>query len=252
MNINKLCIIVIVLLIPFCFTELGLKVYIDSFYFENLLNTGYIQEMLTLSSLILCSAACLENSDWCLLYCFDKDTKHCLLTNLMVSPYHKDSKERSVKCHTYLKKDLAFGSIVKSSKTSSNFIPNGTAEALTKGIYNYLHKQTCAGVISQFNKVFILFDLKESFNIREVRITTQPGTYEPDLPKGMEIKVGKNEPIIDGDFSDFELFATVSQDVKGFETYSFTYAPYVNGQYVSFRVAEGRKSLVLCYVQIFE
>ncbi|KAL7632213.1 UNVERIFIED_CONTAM: hypothetical protein RMT77_017463 [Armadillidium vulgare] len=252
MNTNKLWIIVIVSLIPLCFTEFGLKVYIDSFYFENLLNTGYIQEMFTLSSLILCSAACLEHSEWCLVYCFDNNTKLCLLTNLMVSPFHKDSKERSVKCHTYLKKDLAFGSIAKSTNTSSRYIPNGTAEALTRGIYNYVHKQTCAGVLSFDNNSYILFDLKESFNIREVRITTQPFDYDPNLPKDMEIKVGKNKPIIDGDFSDFQLFATVPQDVKRLETYSFTYNPYIDGQYISFQKVNCKHSLVLCYVLIFE
>ncbi|KAL7632217.1 UNVERIFIED_CONTAM: hypothetical protein RMT77_017467 [Armadillidium vulgare] len=253
MNAMKLPIIVIVLLIPFCFTELGSKVFIDFFYFDSASfdSSRYRQDMYILSTFVLCSAACLERSDCCLVYCFDKSTKRCLLTNLMVSPYHKDSEERSVKCHTNLKPDLAFGSNVTSSGTISSFLPNGTADVLANGIYNYASTQTCTGAGSGLN-AFILFDLKKSYNIREIRITTQPGTNEQELPKGTEIKVGENIPSIEGEFSGFTPFAKVPTDVQEMKTYSFTKKPYVNGQYVSFQTASGRLNLALCYVQIFE
>ncbi|KAL7633722.1 UNVERIFIED_CONTAM: hypothetical protein RMT77_015676 [Armadillidium vulgare] len=252
MNTKKLCILVIALLIHFCFTEFGLKVYIDLYYIDTIIYDFYIQENFTTNTLILCSVACLERSDWCTLLCYDKNTKLCLLTNLMVSPYHQDSEGRSVKCHTHLKKDLAFGSIVQSSPVSENFIPNGT-EALARGIYNYDWRQTCTGLIHN-SDAYILFDLKKLYNIREIRITTQPGAYDPDLPKGTQIIVGKFKPLLPDDFFNFTLFATIPQEVKHHETYTFTSEkePYVNGQYVAFKVGEGRSGLALCYVQIFE
>ncbi|KAL7633756.1 UNVERIFIED_CONTAM: hypothetical protein RMT77_015710 [Armadillidium vulgare] len=156
MNAMKLPIIVIVLLIHSCFTELGSEVLIDFFYFDSASfdSSSYRQEMYILNTFVLCSEACLERSDWCLVYCFDKSTKRCLLTNLIVSPYHKDSEERSVKCHTNLKP----GSNVTSSGTLSSFLPNGTAEVLANGIYNYASTQTCTGAGTEMN-AYILFDL---------------------------------------------------------------------------------------------
>ncbi|KAL7633757.1 UNVERIFIED_CONTAM: hypothetical protein RMT77_015711 [Armadillidium vulgare] len=253
MNAMKLPIIVIVLLIHSCFTELGSKVHIDFFYFDSASfdSSLYRQEMNILNTLVLCSASCLERSDWCLVYCFDKSTKRCLLTNLMVSPYHKDSEERSVKCHTNLKPDLAFGSNVTSYGTISSFLPNGTEDVLANGIYNYASTQTCTGAGTDLN-AYILFDLRKSYNIREIRITTQPGTNEQELPKGTEIKVGKIISGLKGDFSGYTRFSKLPTDAQEMKTYTLTKNPYVNGQYVSFQVSYERLNLALCYVQIFE
>lgn len=231
-----------------CTGEMGAKVSVDSYYLRH--TRWYIEEIYTVKSLVQCTSLCNERNDWCFAYCYDKATMMCAITSMMISPFLQDSVENVTMCHTFLKKDLTYNSVISSSKKSGVY---PEASVLSEGIYNFNKIETCAG-LGGSNTIYIMFDLKKLYYIREIRITSQPDDWEPDLPRNAEIKIGKEEPLIKGTFTTFELFATMSPNVQKRTTYTFFSKdkPYVEGRYVSIIAGRGKNTLVVCYVQIFE
>lgn len=203
---------------------------------------NFQQENYWVKLFFACPRLCIQKP-WCTVWCFDKTSMKCLVTNLMLSPYYNDISSETIKCYTSFRKDVLFGALAWNSNVAARF---ASAQGLTKGVYNY-QKYSCGGF--NMGTPWILFYLRKERTIKEIKITTQPYGWDPDLPSNAEIRIGSTQ-ITNGDFSSYIYFGNIPSDVKAGNTYTLAIQSGIQGTYVSIKAI--KNEMVICYLQIFD
>ena len=219
------------------------KIFLEKTLIEPRLESEIIQSISNVGTTTILQVA--SSFDWVLLACILSSTE-LLLMNKRVSPLYKNATEDAYKCFTVLPKDLVFGSVIDGSKIYTWTARN--EQNLIKGLYLGDLNQCCKFDV-QDSPPWLVVDFGQPKTFQTVSLTS--GRHSS--LNSYQIKEGKiwigNSSMSDGDFSNFNLFATFPDFDNG-ETKVFTSPVQINARYVGIKQNKV-EGIFICYWEVY-
>ena len=175
------------------------------------------------TSKIVCGSVC-SSEEGCTTWCSENGNM-CYLSNIIVSPSYIISGSDPLECFTKSRVDIVVGSGITSTP---KYDSKSDVNSINDGIFTNLHGPSYSSIFA--SNAWILFDLRKSAMISEVRFYPHPDKY---YCSNIEIRIGSSM-VTNGDFSSYSFFGKQDGDCRTFNWNIITADSPISGQYLAF------------------